>query len=175
MGCKPPFHSSPLSLCSPLMCLVLKHHAHITALACLTCSLLLENTESVVLLQAFLMFPSRSPQCCLVSISLSLTLASVHTSWPTQRFLKPHCTGNCYQGLQVASYRKSSSTIGLVSEPALYLALRLCLLASRPPNPSPCIMLLHIGPAELPLQCCPSSQGLLSLLRSSYLPLLPFP
>lgn len=48
---------------------------------------------------------------------------------------QPHCTGNCYQGLQVASYRKSSSTIGLVSEPALYLALRikqkLCLVASR--------------------------------------------
>lgn len=121
----------PLTLFLPipaLECLVWKPHTHITALACLTCSLLLEDTPS-----------SCSP---LVSISLFLTLASVHTPWPTQRFRSPTVLAIAipYQGLQVVSYRKSSSTLGLVSELGILLGLkqRLCLSASRHPSSLHC-------------------------------------
>lgn len=147
--------ASPLTLFLPipaLECLVWKPHTHVMALACLTCSLLLEDMPS-----------SCSP---LVSISLFLTLASVHTPWPTQRFRSPTvlAIATRYQGLQVVSYRKSSSTLGLVSELGVLFGLkqRLCLSASRCPSS------LHCSYIQA-LQSCLShaalsSEGLPSLL-----------
>lgn len=71
--------------------LVLKHHTPTTALECLACLLLSEDTR--LLLRLFF----TPPQHCLISPSLSLTQASVHSSWPTQRFLQAHrAAGNCY-------------------------------------------------------------------------------
>lgn len=93
-GVQPPFHPAPLPPCSLNWCLVLKCHTHTTALACPTCSLRLEDTESWLFLGPSSCSPPGLPRCCLVNISLSNASACSHLlAYP--EIPTAHRAGNC--------------------------------------------------------------------------------